>query len=144
MTDEAAPPDDFDARCFAHVMEPKTCPPPTGAMTPVLGGAVRFVSRALAAHVAKEAIDAAKPDDGIRIEDLRRYRAEPGDVIVAWVPALCSEAKAAQIKRALQETFAGHAVLVSVGVGIEVVNAKGLSDALSAPVPPSPPAPDGA
>lgn len=102
-------PAELDAKCYAHIVDRGDAPPVH--VLRVLSGAIR--------HAAKQARSAA-PVDGILLEDVQRYRAEPGDVVVAYVPSLTAPEHVAQIKAELGRVFDAP-VIVSCGIGIEVV-----------------------
>lgn len=117
MSDVA--PEDLDAACLAAVVGAGEVPMvgnPPERMHPIRLHTAAI--RALAGRVAGLA-----PDDGIRLSDLVRYQAEPGDVIVAWVPALTAPEHVERIRAELRRAFGTNAVVVSCGIGIEVINA---------------------
>ncbi len=63
-------------------------------------------------------------DRGVPIQELARYHAEPGDVIVAHVPGHLSEKDRAAILEQARVAFPGNRiVIVEGGIGIEVLNA---------------------
>lgn len=118
-------PEELDAACLAAVVGAGEVPlvgsPPEKIHPMRLHTAA---IRALAGRVAGLA-----PDDGIRLTDLARYRAEPGDVIVAWLPSLTAPEHVERIRSELRRAFGTSAVVVSCGIGIEVVNAADLPPA---------------
>lgn len=111
---------DLDAACLANVLR-------TGPIPKVEGGADITVTRLLAGAIralAARAAPAAPADDGIRLMDLARYRAEKGDVVVAYSPGHLSEAQRAALYHALHSAFPSNRVLLSEGgIGLEVIHA---------------------
>lgn len=114
MTD--ADPDagrDLDEVCLAHVLDPSKVPAPKLPMAPMLAAAIR----ALALRVAP-------PARSELIEHLARYRAEKGDVVIAYAPGSLSQGQTADLYAALHAAFPSNRVLLSSGgIGLEVIQA---------------------
>lgn len=65
----------------------------------------------------------AEDDGGVRLADCERIRVEKGDVVVCYLPPLATPELIERTRVDCQRVFAGAQVLVSAGVGIEVMNA---------------------
>lgn len=110
---------DLDAECLAFLVAvaaagdatPEVAAAHPRAFVLPRGGAFTHALAALAAQVrANEGAD-----DGIRIEHLARYKAEPGDVVCAYVPGALSPSQSIEVRAALRTAFPTNRVLVVDG-----------------------------
>ena len=113
MTDAVEP--DADAACLAHVLDPAADRAPAGvSVTQILAGAVRALAR--------RGAPAEDHGDGIRLMEVSRYRAEPGDVVVVYVPGHLLDADRVRIREGLAAAFPSNRCLIlEGGVGLDVV-----------------------